>query len=105
MRKIPEADVVITNPTHFAVVMQYDRSSMPAPMVTAKGQDNMAFKIREIAGEHNIPIMENKPLARALYAEVEVGDVIPEQYYQAMIVILAEVYSLRGETMEDAVNV
>ena len=105
MRKIPEADVVITNPTHFAVVMQWDREKAIAPVVTAKGQDNMAFRIRAIAGENDIPIMENKPLARALYAEVEIGDVIPEQYYQAMAVILAEVYRLRGERFEEAVNV
>jgi len=100
IRKIPEADVVITNPTHFAVVMQWDRAMMSAPMVTAKGQDNMAFRIRAIAKDNDVPIMENKPLARALYAEVEVGDSIPEQYYQAMAVILAEVYRLRGKTME-----
>jgi flagellar biosynthetic protein FlhB len=100
IRKVPEADVVITNPTHYAVVMQWNREKMHAPMVTAKGQDNMAFRIRHIAEEHSVPIMENKPLARALYAEVEVGDVIPEQYYQAMAVILAEVYRLRGKTME-----
>ncbi len=100
IRKIPEADVVITNPTHFAVVMQWDRSKMIAPVVTAKGQDNMALRIRGIATEHNVPIIENKPLARALYAEVEIGDAIPENYYQAMAVILAEVYRMRGETME-----
>ncbi len=105
MRKIPEADVVITNPTHFAVVMQWDREKAIAPVVTAKGQDNMAFRIRAIAGDNDVPIMENKPLARALYAEVEIGDVIPEQYYQAMAVILAEVYRLRGERFEEAVNV
>ena len=100
IRKIPEADVVITNPTHFAVVMQWDRAKMQAPMVTAKGQDNMAFRIRGIAKDNNVPIIENKPLARALYAEVEIGDFIPEQYYQAMAIILAEVYRMRGETME-----
>ncbi len=105
MQKIPEADVVITNPTHFAVVMQWDREKAIAPVVTAKGQDNMAFRIREIAGENNIPIIENKPLARALYAEVEVGDVIPEQYYQAMAIILAEVYNMRGESIEEVVSV
>ncbi|MBI9105148.1 MAG: flagellar biosynthesis protein FlhB [Spirochaetales bacterium] len=100
IRKVPEADVVITNPTHFAVVMQWDKSKMAAPMVTAKGQDNMAFRIRTIAKDNNVPIMENKPLARALYAEVEVGDTIPEQYYQAMAIILAEVFRMRGEKME-----
>lgn len=105
MRKIPEADVVITNPTHFAVVMQWDREKAIAPMVTAKGQDNMAFRIRAIATENDVPIMENKPLARALYAEVEIGDVIPEKYYQAMAVILAEVYRLKGNNFEEAVSV
>jgi flagellar biosynthetic protein FlhB len=100
IRKVPEADVVITNPTHFAVAMQWEREKMSAPVVTAKGQDNMAFRIREIAKNSNVAIMENKPLARALYSEVEIGDAIPEKYYQAMAVILAEVYRMRGEKVE-----
>ena len=100
IRKVPEADVVITNPTHFAVAMQWERERMSAPVVTAKGQDNMAFRIREIAKNNDVAIMENKPLARALYAEVEIGDAIPEKYYQAMAVILAEVYRMRGEKVE-----
>lgn len=97
IKKIPEADVVITNPTHFAVVLQWERAKMPAPMVTAKGQDNIAFRIRKIAKDNNVAIMENKPLARALYAEVEVGDIIPEKYYKAMAIILSEVYRMKGE--------
>lgn len=96
MRKVPEADVVITNPTHYAVGMEWDRERMVAPMVTAKGKDNIAQRIKTIARENSVPIVENKPLARALYAEVEIGEVIPEQYYEVMATILAEVYRLGG---------
>ncbi len=91
---VPKADVVITNPTHYACAMQWDRSTMRAPMLTAKGADNLALRIREIATENNVPIVENRPLARALYAEVEIGDMIPDEYYQALAVILARVYAL-----------
>jgi len=101
MRNVPEADVVITNPTHFAVAMQYKPGGqMPAPMVIAKGQDNVAFRIREIATENGVPIIENKPLARALYAEVEIGDVIPEKYYETMAVIIKQVYDMKGKRLE-----
>ena len=101
MKNIPEADVVVTNPTHFAVAMQYKPGGqMPAPMVIAKGQDNIAFRIREIATENGVPIIENKPLARALYAEVEIGDVIPEKYYETMAVIIKQVYDMKGIRME-----
>ncbi|WP_020612467.1 flagellar biosynthesis protein FlhB [Sediminispirochaeta bajacaliforniensis] len=96
IRKVPEADVIITNPTHFAVGMEWERERMVAPMVIAKGQDNMAQRIKAIAREHDVPIVENKPLARALYAEVEVGEVIPERYYEVMATILAEVYRVNG---------
>lgn len=96
MHSVPEADVVVTNPTHFAVALEWERVSMEAPMVVAKGQDNLAFRIREIAEENDVPVVENKPLARALYAEVEIGDVIPEQYYEVMAVILAEIYRMSG---------
>lgn len=99
LQSVPRADVVITNPTHFAIAMEWKRERMPAPMVVAKGQDNMAAKIREIAAEHNIPMIENKPLARALYQEVEIGDVIPEQYYEVMAVILAQVYRMTGKAV------
>jgi flagellar biosynthesis protein FlhB len=96
IRKIPEADVVITNPTHFAVGMEWDRERMVAPMVIAKGQDNMAQRIKAIARDNDVPVVENKPLARALYAEVEVGEVIPERYYEVLATILAEVYRMSG---------
>ncbi len=91
---VPKADVVITNPTHFAIAMQWDRATMRAPMCTAKGSDNLALRIRELARESGVPVVENKPLARALYAEVEIGDMIPDEYYQALAVILARVYAL-----------
>lgn len=101
IRKVPEADVVVTNPTHFAVALQYSPGGkMPAPMVVAKGQDNQAFLIKEIASNGGVPIVENKPLARALYSEVEIGDVIPEKYYEVMATIIKEVFTMRGRGLE-----
>jgi flagellar biosynthetic protein FlhB len=94
---VPKADVVITNPTHFAVALEYDRETMPAPRVSAKGADEMAFRIRRIAGDNAVPIIENKPLARALFAEAEVGDIIPLAYYEAVAVILSRVMNLNDE--------
>ena len=99
MRSVPNADVVVTNPTHYAVAMEWNRRTMDAPTVTAKGMDNIALKIREIAEESNVPCIENKPLARALYAEVEIGDIIPEKYYEVMALVLAQVYKMNGRTM------
>lgn len=96
IQNVPNADVVITNPTHFAVALEYKAEKMHAPTVTAKGQDNMAQKIREIARENSVPIVENKPLARALYADVEIGDSIPEKYYEAVVVVLKQVYTMSG---------
>ena len=96
LQNVPKADVVVTNPTHFAVAMEYDQVMMNAPTVSAKGQDNMALRIREIASDNNVPIIENKPLARALFAEVEIGDSIPEQYYEVMAHILAQVYKMQN---------
>ncbi len=90
--KIRIADVVITNPTHFAVVIQYDRSKMHAPMVVAKGQDYLALKIRELADDLRVPIIPNPPLARALYKSCEVGDFVPRDKFQAVAEILAFVY-------------
>ncbi len=95
---VPKADVVVTNPTHFAVAMEYDRLSMNAPMVTAKGQDEMAFRIRRLATDSGVPIVENKPLARTLYAEVEVGETIPPRFYTAVVTVLKQVYQMRGKT-------
>ena len=100
MRAVPEADVVITNPTHFAVALQWKRETMHAPSVSAKGQDNIAMRIREIAAENNVPVIENRPLARALFAEVEVGDEIPENYYEVTAIILAQVYGMSGRERE-----
>jgi flagellar biosynthetic protein FlhB len=91
---VPKADVVITNPTHFAVALEWNRATMPAPMVTAKGVDEVALRIRRIAEENGVPVVENRPLARALYAEAEIGDVIPEQFYQLIAVVLARVNKL-----------
>jgi len=100
LRNVPKADVVITNPTHFAVVLQWERTTRIAPTVTAKGADNIAFKIKEIAGESKITIVENKPLSRALYNEVDIGDEIPEKFYEAMATILAHIYKLSGKEQE-----
>lgn len=95
MQKLPEADVVITNPTHFAVALKYDLEVAGAPIVIAKGEDFLAQKIKEVARENKIEIVENKPLARALYHSVEVGDEIPQELYQAVAEVLAYVFSLK----------
>lgn len=94
MADIPSSDVVITNPTHLAIVLRYDTNIDEAPVVTAKGADIIAGKIREKAKEHNIPIIENKSLARTMYKEVEVGESIPTELYQAVAEILALVYEM-----------
>ena len=90
---VPTADVVITNPTHFSVAVKYDPDVSPAPMVVAKGQDHFAFKIREVANEHGVPIIENKPVARALYAVCEVDSMIPPELFVAVAQVLAVVFS------------
>ena len=97
MAAIPDADVVITNPTHFAVALQYDMVGMPAPKVVAKGMDSLAFRIREVAEAHEIPIVEDPPLARALYASVELDEHIPPEHYKAVAEIIGYVMRLRGE--------
>ena len=97
MKDVPRADVVITNPTFIAVALGYDQETMTAPTVMAKGKRLIAERIREIALEHNIPIMEEPPLARELYKAVEIGEQIPGNLYQAIAEILAYVYSLREE--------
>lgn len=93
---VPKADVVVTNPTHYAVALQYDRGTMKAPTVVAKGTGFMALRIREIAKEAGVPIMERKPLARALYASVEVGKEIPYELYKAVAEVLAYVYKIKN---------
>lgn len=95
MKELPNADVVITNPTHFAVALKYDPTQAKAPVVIAKGEDFLAQKIKEKARENEIEIVENKPLARALYANVEIGQEIPEELYQAVAEVLAFVYNLK----------
>jgi flagellar biosynthetic protein FlhB len=93
---VPKADVIVTNPTHFAVALQYDGSKMAAPKVVAKGADYLALRIRQIAVMHNIPIVERPPLARGLWRAVEVGQEIPASFYAAVAEILAYVYRLGG---------
>ena len=91
MDAVPEADVVVTNPTHFSVALKYDDGKL-APEVVAKGQDLVALKIREIAREHGVPVVPDPPLARGLYASVEVGQAIPEELFAAVAQVLAFVY-------------
>ncbi len=97
MQQLPEADVVITNPTHFAVAIKYDPDKYDAPYVLAKGEDYLAQKIKEIAREHDVEIVENKPLARMLYANVDIGGLVPPELYQAVAEVLAFVYHLKGK--------
>jgi flagellar biosynthetic protein FlhB len=99
MKEIPKADVVITNPTHYAVAIKYTRGEDKAPRVIAKGVDFLAQKIKEIARENDIIVLENKPLARQLYAEVELNEYIPEKLYKAVIEVLVYVYKLNGKTI------
>ena len=95
MSEVPKADVVITNPTHLAVAVKYDAMSMKAPMVLAKGAGTIANKIKEVAKEHGVPVVEDKPLAQALYKAVEINESIPENLFQAVAEVLAYVYNLR----------
>jgi flagellar biosynthetic protein FlhB len=95
MAEIPNADVVVTNPTHYAVALKYAEGKGGAPRVVAKGADEVAAKIREIAGEHRVPLLEAPPLARALFRHTELGDEIPEALYTAVAEVLAYVYQLR----------
>ena len=97
MQNLPQADVVITNPTHYAVAIKYDPAVADAPIVLAKGEDYLAQKIKEVAKENHIEIVENKPLARMLYANVDVGAVVPPELYQAVAEVLAFVYHLKGK--------
>ena len=94
MQEVPKADVIVTNPTHFAVALEYHKG-MVAPRVLAKGQDLVAQRIKEIAREAGVAIVENKPLARALFASTEIGDVVPQELYQAVAEVLAYVYRLK----------
>jgi flagellar biosynthetic protein FlhB len=96
MREVPKADVIITNPTHLAVALKYERGKMVAPIVVAKGAGTVAEKIRETARSAHVPIIEDKPLAQALFKSVDIGEIIPEQLYKAVAEILAYVYRLKA---------
>jgi flagellar biosynthetic protein FlhB len=97
MAAVPESTVLVTNPTHYAVALKYELDTMAAPMLTAKGADNVALRMREIAKEHGVPIVESKPLAQALYAGVEVGQEIPPEHYKAVAEIVGYVFRLQGK--------
>lgn len=97
MSDVPKATVVITNPTHFAVAIRYQPEKAAAPVIVAKGRDLIALRIRSIAEEHGIAIVENPPLAQVLYRSAEIGMEIPEDLYLTVAEILAYIYSLRGE--------
>lgn len=98
LQSVKKADVVVTNPTHYAVALKYDPERMPAPVVVAKGVDALALQIRKIAGEHNVPILERPELARTLYASVKVGRAIPVDLYETFVEIMAYVYRITGKT-------
>jgi flagellar biosynthetic protein FlhB len=99
MAAVPKATVIVTNPTHYAVALEWDDLKMDAPILTAKGADLIAKRIRELAAEHNIPILENPPLARTLYAKVELDSPVPPDMYSAVAQIIAFVYKLRNKTI------
>lgn len=96
MEEVPHADVIITNPTHYSIAIRYDEEKATAPFVVAKGVDLTALRIREIAKEHNVPLVENRLLARSLFEGVEINEIVPEEFYQAIAEILAYVYRLEN---------
>jgi flagellar biosynthetic protein FlhB len=102
MAEVPKADVVVTNPTHFAVALKYEAGKVSAPVVVAKGQDLVALKIRELAQENDVPIVENPPLARALYKQADLGREIPADLYEAVAEVLAFVYQINQKRRERA---
>jgi flagellar biosynthetic protein FlhB len=96
MQDVPKADVVVVNPTHYAVALKYDAAEGPAPVVVAKGLDDLALRIRKIAEEAGVQVVQNPPLARALYRAADVGEMIPEELYKAVAEVLAYVYRVSG---------
>jgi flagellar biosynthesis protein FlhB len=104
MAEVPKADVVLTNPTHLAVALKYESKKMGAPRVVAKGAGLIAERIKEIARANNVPVVEDKPLARALYKSVDVGDEIPEKLFQAVAQVLAYIYRLRTSRARHSLN-
>ena len=99
MAAVPEATVVVTNPTHFAVALKYEHEEMDAPIVVAKGADLVAKRIRDLATENNIPIVENPPLARGLFAAAEIDEPIPLEHYKAVAEVISYVFKLRRQPM------
>jgi len=99
MESVPKATVVVTNPTHISIAIRYEHESMDAPVVVAKGADHIALKIRETAKENDVPIYEDVALARAMFDKVEVGDIIPQEFFAAVAEIVAYVYRLQGKTI------
>jgi flagellar biosynthetic protein FlhB len=102
MEEVPKADVIVTNPTHFAVALRYDDQRMRAPIVVAKGADVIAAKIRELAAKHNVPVFEAPPLARTLFRHVEIGGEIPQRLYVAVAQVLTYVFQLRAAKIGEA---
>ncbi len=99
MRDVPKATAVIVNPTHYAVAIRYEIDSMPCPVCVAKGKNWLALRIRQVAVQHEVPIIENPPLARALYSSIQVGSVIPPEFYKAIAEILAYIYRMMGRKL------
>ena len=99
MQAVPDADVIIRNPTHFAVALKYDIDKNSAPVVLAKGQDELALRIIDVGEENKVPIVENRPLARALYQDTEINGEIPQEHYGAVAEILVYIYKM-NEKME-----
>jgi flagellar biosynthetic protein FlhB len=98
MAEVPKATVVVTNPTHFAVALRYESGKMAAPICVAKGMDALALRIREVAEDHEVPIVENPPLARALYASVEIDEAVPQEHYKAVAQVIGYVMRLTGRS-------
>jgi len=97
MQAVPKADVVITNPTHYAVALKYESKEMDAPTMVAKGMDSIAEKIKQVAKENNVPIVENATLARALYGSMEIDETIPREHYKAVAEVISYVFKLKGK--------
>ena len=97
MENVPKADVVIVNPTHYAVALEYDMATMPAPKVTAKGVDTVALRIKSVAEENDVPIVENPPLARALFASTEIDQTIPTEHFKAVAEVINYVMQLKNQ--------
>ena len=97
MQAVPKADVIITNPTHYSIALKYDPDDKPAPVVIAKGIDEVALRIREVAKEHNVVLYENRPLARSLFDTVEIDQMVPEELFKAVAEVISFVYKQKGK--------